>query len=53
MRHQSLSIYEKEILVVLLDVRKWHACLVGRHFKIRTDHNSLRSLSDQVAITPF
>ncbi|KAA3476892.1 polyprotein [Gossypium australe] len=52
-RHQALSIYEKEILVVLLAVRKWHAYLVGRHFKIRTDHQSLRFLSDQVAVTLF
>lgn len=52
-RHQALSIYEKEMLAALLAVRKWHSYLVGRHFKIRTDHQSLRFLSDQVAITPF
>ncbi|KAA3487796.1 polyprotein [Gossypium australe] len=52
-RPQILSIYEKEMLAVLLAVRKWHAYLVGRHFKICTDHQSLRFLSDQVAITPF
>lgn len=43
-RHRALSIYEKEMLVVLLAVRKWHAYLVGRHFKIRIDHQSLRFL---------
>ncbi|KAA3469922.1 polyprotein [Gossypium australe] len=42
-RHQALSIYENEMLVVLLD----------RHFKIKTDYQSLRFLNDQVAITPF
>lgn len=52
-RHQALSIYEKEMLAVLLAVRKWHAYLVGRHFKIRIEHQSLRFLSDQQAITPF
>ncbi|KAA3472910.1 reverse transcriptase [Gossypium australe] len=52
-RHQALSIYEKEMLAVLLAVRKWHAYLVGRQFKIQTDHQSLQFLSDQVAITPF
>lgn len=41
------------MLAVLLAVRKWHAYLVGCHFKISTDHQSLRFLSDQVAITPF
>lgn len=52
-RHQALSIYEKEMLAVLLAIRKWHSYLIGRHFTIRTDHQSLRFLSDQVAITPF
>ncbi|KAG8474806.1 hypothetical protein CXB51_031505 [Gossypium anomalum] len=52
-RHQALSIYEKEMLAVLLAVRKWHSYLVGRRFKIQTDHQSLRFLSDQVAITLF
>lgn len=33
-RHQALSIYEKEMLAV----KKWHSYLVVRHFKIRTDH---------------
>lgn len=37
-RHQALSIYEKEILAVLLTVWKWQAYLVRRHFKIQTDH---------------
>lgn len=52
-RHQALSIYEKEMLAVLLAVRKWHTYLAGRYFKIQTDHQSLRFLSDQAAITPF
>lgn len=52
-RHQALSIYEKEMLAVLLAMRKWHAYLVGRHFKIRIDHQSLRFLFYQVAVTPF
>lgn len=52
-RHQALSIYEKKMLAVLLAVRKWHTYLVGRHFKIRTDHQSLRFLSNQMVITPF
>lgn len=45
-RHQTLSIYEKEMLVVLLEVKKWHFYLVGRPFLIRTDHQSLRFLSN-------
>lgn len=53
MRHQALSIYEKDMLLVLLAVKKWHAYLVGRHFKIRTNHQSIRFLSDQQANTLF
>lgn len=45
-RHQALSIYEKEMLVVLLVVKKWHLYLVGRHFRIRNDHQSLWFISD-------
>lgn len=52
-RHQVLSIHEKEMLVVLLAVKKWRSYLVGRHFKIRTDHQSLRFLANQVVVTPF
>ncbi|KAL4385004.1 hypothetical protein GQ457_15G026090 [Hibiscus cannabinus] len=51
-RHQGLSIYEKEMLAALLAVKKWSPYLLGRHFKIKTDHQSLKFLTDQQAITP-
>lgn len=51
--YQAFLIYEKEMLAGLLAVRKWHAYLVGQHFKIQMDHQSLRFLSDQVAVTSF
>ncbi|KAL4312297.1 hypothetical protein GQ457_01G050670 [Hibiscus cannabinus] len=51
-KHQALSIYDKEMLAVLLTVKKWSSYLVGRHFKIRTDHQSLRFLSSNQATTP-
>ncbi|KAL4379791.1 hypothetical protein GQ457_02G012610 [Hibiscus cannabinus] len=51
-RHQSWSIYDKEMLAVLMAVKKWSSYLLGRHFKIRTDHQSLKFLTDQQAITP-
>lgn len=46
-KHQSLSIYLKEMLVALLVVKKWHSYLVRRHFCIKTDHQSLKFLSNK------
>ncbi|GMI64094.1 hypothetical protein HRI_000078700 [Hibiscus trionum] len=40
------------MLAVLLAVKKWSAYLLGRHFRIKTDHQSLRFLTNQQAITP-
>ena len=31
-KHQVLPAYEKEMVVVLSIVKKWHAYLVGKHF---------------------
>lgn len=52
-RHQALSIYDKEIMVVIMAVKKWHLYLVGRHFQIKTDQQSLTFLTDKQAITPY
>ena len=51
-RHQALSVYDKEMLAILVSVKKWNAYLLGRHFKIQTDHQSLRFLLDQTTSTP-
>ncbi|KAL4279714.1 hypothetical protein GQ457_03G015840 [Hibiscus cannabinus] len=51
-RHQKLSVYEKEMLAVLMAVKKWLPYLIGRHFKIKTDHHSLKFLAENQAITP-
>ncbi|GKC72485.1 putative mitochondrial protein [Tanacetum coccineum] len=42
-KHQSLSTYEKEILAVILALQKWRGYLLDRHFKIKTDHFSLKT----------
>lgn len=52
-KHQALSIYDNEMLEVLLVVKKWHPYLIGRHFQIKMEPQSLRFLSDQQAITPY
>ena len=46
-KHQTLSIYEKDMMAMLLAVKRWNAYLVGRHFKIKTDHQSLKFLIKQ------
>lgn len=46
-RNQSLSVYEKECLAILLAVEKWRSYLQIREFVIKTDHKSLLHLTDQ------
>lgn len=52
-KHQVLSTYEKEFLAVILALEKWKGYLMDRHFKIKTDHFSLKYLLDQRLTTPF
>jgi hypothetical protein len=46
--HKSLSIYEKELLALILAVDKWRQYLQRHEFIIRTDHKNLAYLNDQV-----
>lgn len=52
-RHQSLSVYEKELLAVVHAVQTWHAYLSHRPFIIKTDQKSLKFLMEQKITTPF
>jgi hypothetical protein len=52
-KQQAMSIYEKKMLAILHAVNKWKHYLWGRHFKIRTDHVSLKYLLDQKIVTPL
>ncbi|GJT36215.1 homeodomain-like protein [Tanacetum coccineum] len=52
-KHQSLSAYEKELLVVVMALQKWRGYLLDRHFKIKTDHFNLKYMLDQRITTPF
>nr|GEW44391.1 retrotransposon-related protein [Tanacetum cinerariifolium] len=52
-RHWSLSTYEKELMAVVLALVKWRGYVMDRHFKIKTNHFSLKYLLDQRITTPF
>ena len=41
------AIYEKEMLAILHALKKWQPYLMGRDFKVRTDHDSLKYFLEQ------
>ncbi|GJX17947.1 putative mitochondrial protein, partial [Tanacetum coccineum] len=49
----STKYYEKEFMAVVAGLGKWKGYLFDGHFKIRTDHFSLKYLLDQKLTTPF
>lgn len=52
-RHQSLSVYEKELMAMVHAVQSWNAYLAHKKFIIRTDQKSLKYMVEQKATTPF
>jgi hypothetical protein len=40
-------IYEKEMLAIQHAVKKWHPYLIGRHFKVKIDHDSFKYFLEQ------
>jgi len=40
--HLNQAIYEKEMLAILHAVKEWLPYLMGRYFKVKMDHDSLK-----------
>ena len=46
-----LSTYEKELLALAIAVKHWRPYLLGRRFRVRTNHKSLKFLLEQQVTT--
>lgn len=52
-RQQVLSVYENQLLAILLATKHWHYYLISSHFIIKTNQKSLKYLIDQKITTPL
>jgi hypothetical protein len=45
--HLSLNVYDNEMLVIIHALTKWRSYLIGKSFRIYTDHRSLTYIIKQ------
>ena len=46
--HLKQAIYENEMLAILHAFKKWRPYQMGRHFKVKMDHDSLKYFLEQL-----
>ena len=46
--HLKQAIYEKEMLAIPHSLKKWRPYRIGRHFKVKMDHDSLKYFLEQL-----
>ena len=46
-KYLQKAIYEQEMLAILHALKKWRSYLMGRHFKVKMDHDSLKHFLEQ------
>lgn len=51
-RAQAKSIYERELMAVVLSIQKWRYYLLGRKFTIISDQKSLKFILKQREVQP-
>ncbi|KAJ9555024.1 hypothetical protein OSB04_009638 [Centaurea solstitialis] len=51
-RARQKSAYEKELMAVVFAVKKWRPYLLGNHFTVRSDQQSLKFLLEQRVVEP-